>query len=646
MNRRILEMKKTTTKVLVICLLIMLSTVLLTSINPVKSQGTLFHVTLMVPQPNPSRQAWSLVVQNSLKAAGIDADRVILDWDTIYARALTPDTATVGKTYDQGGFDMLFVGYAMGIDPDPFPLYDSTQFPPTGQNYNLWNNSENDRLGRLIDNTTDENQRLQYVKQWQELAYNEVPACTIFYTKEVVAFDPTALAGSPFEILHYPCWPRVEDWALNPSTTQTKVVLAQTGPAPTNGLNPWLTTSYYDMTVWGAVFDGLTQRNDTDSKQMVPDLATSWEPASDQKTWTVHLRQGATWQDGVEFNATDVKFSYESAMAADLASPVGSFVQSVIGSPDNIEIKDKYTVVFHLPKPYAYFVSSILDRNGYGMMIPWHVLKDIPYADWAKHTFNTGVGSYTVNTPSGPYTAYGPIGTGPYVYMGYDATTKSNKMVKYNNYWNKDALTSAGTFKIQEYYVQEIDGADAAVSSLKSGDVDVLDSQYHLETKIASIEKPWGDYISYDAFGVQEMGFNMQHPVFGTGVDTPLGKQDPSRAAEAARYVRQAISHLVARQDIIDSIAHGYGSPGLTTPITKVTAGYDTSLQPYSYDVNLAKALLANAGYNTGVAPTIGIWQQYGIYIVTAVVVVVVIAVGAVYVLRRRRRAPEAQPQA
>jgi peptide/nickel transport system substrate-binding protein len=637
MDWRLLRVK-TTTKVFTICLLIMLGTVSLTSISPAKSQGTLFHVTLMVPQPNPSRQAWSLVVQNSLKEAGIDADRVILDWDTIYARALTPDTATVGKTYDQGGFDMLFVGYAMAIDPDTFPLYDSSQFPPTGQNYNLWNNSENDRLGQLIENTTDETQRLDYVKQWQQLAYNEVPASTILYTKEVVAFDPTALVGSPFEILHYPVWPRVEKWVLNPDTTQTKIVLAQTGPAPTNGLNPWLTTSYYDLTVWGAVFDGLSQRNDTDSKQMVPDLATSWEVASDQKTWTVHLRQDATWQDGVKFNASDVKFSYESAMATDLASPVGSFVQSVIGSPDNIEIADEYTVIFHLPKIYAYFVESILDRTGYGMMIPWHVLKDVPYTDWATHTFNTGVGTYTVNTPSGPYTAHGPIGTGPYVYMGYAATTKSNRMVKYDNYWNKDALTSAGVFKIQEYYVQEIDGSDAAVSALKAGDVDVLDSQYHLETKISSIEKPWGDYISYDAFGVQEMGFNMQHPIFGTGVDTPLGKQDPSRAAEAARYVRQAINHLIARQDIINSILYGYGSPGITTPITTVTAGYDTSLQPYSYDVTLAKSLLAAAGYETGVAPPQGFWQQYGLYIVAAVVVVIVIVVSVLYVLRRRPR--------
>jgi ABC-type transport system substrate-binding protein len=605
----------------------------------VQSQGApYFKITLIVPGPNPSRKAWAQIVETDLDAAGIDAARVELDWDTVYSRALTPDAATVGKTYDEGGFDALFVGYAMLMDPDPFALYDSSQFPPTGQNYNLWNNSESDRLCGLIKETTDEATRLQYVKDWQKLALEEQPSATILYTREVVAFDPTALEGAPFEALHYPTWPSVEKWKLKPDTTQTEIVLAQTGPAPEESLNPWLTTSYYDLTVWGAVFDGLTDREDTVSKKVIPDLATSWEVASDQKTWTVHLRQGAKWHDGVEFTADDVKFTYESAMSDDLASPVGAFVKEIFGGPENIEIVDKYTVVFHLPKPYAYFAESMMARTGYGMMIPKHVLENIPLSQWKTHAYSTASGSYTVDTGAGTYTAYGPIGTGPYVYAAYDPTKFTNILTKNTDYWNKQALEDNGTFGIEVYYVQNIEDSDPAISALKAGDVDVLDSQYHLETKLTSIVEPWGDYVSYDAFGVQELGFNLNHPVFGTGVDTPLGKQDPSRAAEAARYVRQAISHLIPRQKIIDTIIAGYGTPGVTTPITRVTAGFDTSLQPYSYDVELAKSLLAGAGYETGVAPpSRGILEQYGVYIAAIIIVIVVIVAGALYYARRKR---------
>ncbi|MCX8154144.1 MAG: ABC transporter substrate-binding protein, partial [Candidatus Bathyarchaeota archaeon] len=427
---------------------------------------------------------------------------------------------------------------------------------------------------------------------------------------------------------HYPAWPRVKNWKLAAGSTQTTIVLAQTGPAPEEGLNPLLTTSYYDLTVYDNIFDSLAERWDLIDMEMVPALATSWEVASDQKTWTVHLRQGVKWHDGVEFTADDVKFTFDSAMNEEIASPTGAFVKEILGSPDNIEVVDKYTVVFRLPKPYAYFVETILASY----IIPKHVLENVPPSDWASHPFNTASGSYKV----GAYTAYGPIGTGPYVYAAYDPTTAANIMTKNANYWNKAALEAAGSFQIETFYVQHIESSDAAISALKSGAVDVLDSQYHLETKLTSIEKPWGDYAAYDAFGVQELGFNMKHPVFGTGVDTPLGKKDPSRAAEAARYVRQAISHLIPRQQIIDTILSGYGTPGVTTPITTLTAGFDKSLKPYEYDVELAKSLLAAAGYETGVPPPAGDFlQQYGLYIIAVVVVVVVVV--AVVALKKKR---------
>jgi ABC-type transport system substrate-binding protein len=83
----------------------------------------------------------------------------------------------------------------------------------------------------------------------------------------------------------------------------------------------------------------------------------------------------------------------------------------------------------------------------------------------------------------------------------------------------------------------------------------------------------------------------------------------------------------------------GFGNLGVTTPITPLSAGFDTSLQPYSYDVTLAKSLLAGAGYETGVAPPApDILGQYGIYI-AVIVVIVVIGVVAVVVMRRRKPA-------
>jgi ABC-type transport system substrate-binding protein len=617
--------------VAIVSILLMCTTILVPMALPAQGQDKLFHVTLTVPSTNPSRQAWSEIIYNNMLAVGIDVDRVIQDWGTIYDRALDPPPDVRGKIFDEGGYDMLFVGYAMSTDPDPFALYHSSQVPP-GQNYYNWENAENDELCEKIKVTVDETERLEYVKEWQQLAYDELPSITLHYDKEVVCFDPTALVGDPFEVLHYPIWPAVDRWELNPSTTQDTIVVAQTGPAPEEGLNPWVTTSYYDLTVYGSVFESLVKTKDLETLELTPGLATDWVVADDDKTWTVTLRQGVKWHDGVEFTAEDVKFTYTAAMAEELASNTGAFVAQIVGSPDNIEIIDNYTVKFNLPEPYAYFASGIL-AEGYGFMLPKHILEDVPYEEWRTHTFNTGEGSYIAGNG---YEAYGPVGTGPYWYMAYDPTTYTNYMGKNTDYWNTQALEDDGLFQIETYAVVFMEGSDAAITALKTGEVDVLDSQYGLQEKLDSIEEPWGDWVVYDAFGLQELGVNMKHPILGTGVDTPLGKEDPSKAAEAARYVRQAISHLVPRQEIIDSILDGYGTPGITTPVTPLTAGFDTSLTAYSFDMELAKSLLAQAGYDTGVAPPPkDFLEEYGLYIAAAVVVVVV-AIGAVYFVRKR----------
>jgi ABC-type transport system substrate-binding protein len=611
--------------------LLLLSVFLLPAAYLARAQTTLFRITLTVPNTNPSRQAWSEIIQQSFIDAGIDAQRVIQDWDTIYDRALDPPPDVASKTYDEGGFDLLFVGYAMGIDPDPYPLYHSSQATtatPPGQNYYCWENEENDRLVTLIKETVDDTERLGYVEEWQQLAYDENPSLTIEYDQEVVAYDPTALMGDPLEILHYPCWPRVMNWQLNPSATQDTIVIAQTGPCPSEGMCDYVSTSYYDLTAYGNVFDYLVYRENLDTFELKPGLATDWQVADDQKTWTLTLRQGVKFHDGVEFTADDVVFTYTAAMADDLASQAGAYIKSIVGSASNIEKVDDYTVKFNLPTPYAYFPSIVL---GYSIL-PKHVLENVPYTEWRSHPFNTCVGSYTANGQ----TFHGPIGTGPYMYESYDSTTFANTLTRFDDYWNAQALTDAGEFEIQNLVVVFIEDSDPAITALKNGEVDLLDSQYHLQTKLGSILEPWGAAVTYDAFGVQEMGVNMQHPILGTGEDTPLGQEDPSRAAEAARYVRQALSHLIPRQDIIDTILAGYGQPGVTTAITTVTEGYDSSLQPYSYDLQLAKSLLAAAGYDTGVAPPSGNFlEEYGLYIAVAIVVIVV-AVGAVYFIRRR----------
>ena len=628
----------------VVSLALLFLALTVTSTSPVwvhadTSSTGIFKITLMVPVPNGARQSWSLLVQSNLQALGIDAQRVVLDWPTIFARALTPASDVIGRSYDNGGFDALFLGYALGIDADPYSYYHSSQYAPIGSNYYLWNNTQNDQLTTQIKQTLDTTQRLNLVKQWQALAYDQQPSATILYTKEIVAFDYTITNGQyVFSTYHSPYWPPIEQLSMLGGSTTGSITLAQTGPAPSEGFNPAVSSSYYDQTVYGALFSALAQRNDTIFKNMIPQLATGWSVASDQKTWTVSLRPGVTWHDGVPFNATDVKFTFDALQDDTLAADNEAFIKGIVGGKIDVTIVDPYTIKFTLPNPYAYFVENILTTP----IIPAHVLASVPYANWRTNPFNTGIGG-------------GPIGTGPYKFVSYNATTEINHLTRNDNYFDfpqngKTALQSRGAFEVKDYYVEHIASSDNAVSALKSGTVNVLDSQYALETQTSFLASwPSSQWTSYDAFGVQELGFNMKHPIFGTGVNTPLGISDPSKASLAAKYVRQAISYAIPRDLIIQQLLGGYGNPGVTTPVvgdyqtgTAVTEGFNTALAPYSFNLTKSRQLLQAAGYFPAAPPSI--WQTWS-FAITVMLLATAVTIAALYRVEvTRNRANRSSP--
>ncbi|MHA1317030.1 MAG: ABC transporter substrate-binding protein, partial [Candidatus Heimdallarchaeaceae archaeon] len=133
-----------------------------------------------------------------------------------------------------------------------------------------------------------------------------------------------------------------------------------------------------------------------------------------------------------------------------------------------------------------------------------------------------------------------------------------------------------------------ISGKDTAIAALADGTVDIVDSQY------APVKS---DYEGIDANVVvaktpatQEMAINLKHPIIGTGELTPAG------TADAAKSIRKAISHAVPRDTIVTEILQGLGAPGVN-PMPDASVGFDITLEPYTYDLELAKSLIEAAGY-------------------------------------------------
>jgi hypothetical protein len=273
---------------------------------------------------------------------------------------------------------------------------------------------------------------------------------------------------------------------------------------------------------------------------------------------------------------------------------------------------DKYTYEFTIGASIDVYAFLGLTEAAISPL-PKHYLEQVPFSQWNTNAFATGLASpytFTWDTAkyggSGSYTAYGPFGTGPYVYNGFDPVKRVATLTKFDGYFDKTRLESLGYFTVENFYVVTIIEKDAAIAAYRTGDVDMLDVNYSLSADDATLLTGLGaNVIGKPQIGWQEMAFNMQHPVLGTGIDTPIGKADPTKAAEAARHVRQAISYLIPRELIVSELLDGLGTPGTTVLAAFGTGFQDASITFDTYDPNLARAELAAAGYATGVNPIV-----------------------------------------
>ena len=141
-----------------------------------------------------------------------------------------------------------------------------------------------------------------------------------------------------------------------------------------------------------------------------------------------------------------------------------------------------------------------------------------------------------------------------------------------------------------------ISGKDNAVAELIAGNIDIMDAQYFpVLADFEGVSGVEGVLVKDPAH--QEMSMNLRHPVMGTGELTPVG------TAEAAKNIRKAISHAVPRETIVEEILEGIGGLGVI-PCPDSVVGFDDTLEPYAYDLDLAIDFVEAAGYTVLVDET------------------------------------------
>ncbi|WXG44727.1 MAG: ABC transporter substrate-binding protein [Promethearchaeati archaeon SRVP18_Atabeyarchaeia-1] len=640
MGRRGIQRAKATT--VVSCLLILFLCVNLpvatsplgagiSTASAASGGSPIFSITLIIPGDDPVKLVMSQLISVNLGQLGIDCQVVALDYTQISQRVLSPSLSLRGMSFANGGFDAILLGRQLPASPDPYLLYDSTQFVPYGLNYYLWNDTTNNLLCSSIRGDVNATDRIQLDRNWQSYAMDWLPSTAILYANGTVALN-RYLDASTFESLAYPIWPAVERWSGNLSALGYSIVLAQ--PRNASNLMPLFSSSYYDAAVMNPIFGpagfGLFQLKDMlSTREYVPCMAQSFNASvSDPRNLTIVVRNDVRFQDGVKLTAKDVNFTLHAYMAPVLGSPLYPLFRSVFGSNSSVYIgPDNYTLEVRLPKPYAY-IMDLLSLP----VLPEHVLgnsSNLPYDKWRASPFNTGKPSttptyYWINGTR--VELKGPIGAGPYKYSSYNETTRTYYLQKFSNYFNASALEMKGLFNASSYQVKVIDTGLGALQALQSGAVNILDMQYHLELLGSYLNDYIGSgvLVTFKSLSVQEMGFNMQHPILGTGIGTPVGATNATNAADAARHVRKAIALAIPRDQIIQQQLYGYGSPGRTSAFCPLSEGYDPSITSYALNLTKAADELRAAGYQPSPL-TSGFLESYGTAILLIGVAVVIV---------------------
>jgi len=183
-----------------------------------------------------------------------------------------------------------------------------------------------------------------------------------------------------------------------------------------------------------AIYDPLMRRGD--DGEMHPYLAESIEPNAELTEWTLKLRPDVTFHDGTPLNAQALKTVFDDYLKAPGTNTAGGLADVTM------EIVDELTVVYVMPNPNSGWPDQL------GLAVGW------PFSPTAAAAAGADAGSQ-------------PVGTGPFV---FDSWERDSRLVlkKNPNYWQE------GLPYLDEIVFRPIPDEDTRISSLSSGDIDVL----------------------------------------------------------------------------------------------------------------------------------------------------------------------------
>jgi peptide/nickel transport system substrate-binding protein len=302
-------------------------------------------------------------------------------------------------------------------------------------------------------------------------------------------------------------------------------------------LDPSVDTSPISLNLFQNIFDQLTEIGADGS--INPKLATEWTSNADSTEWVFSIRTDAKWHDGTMVSIGDVLWTFQKIMADD-SSPVKAYLSRVA----SVEQRGDDQIAFLLNAPFAPFARQ---------MTLVSIMPQAAYEAVGAEAFNLA-----------------PVGSGPFK---MESWVKDDRLVLKANsdYWG-------GAPAIETVVFRPVPSEAARASALLSGELDV----------VPLLPPALVDRIdSADGVNVQKVASNR---VLYLGFDTTQTPYDNVK-------LRQAIDHAIDRTAITDRLLRGLGVP-MGQIVAPVTFGYDPAIEPTPFDLDIARRLIEESGYD------------------------------------------------
>jgi len=309
-------------------------------------------------------------------------------------------------------------------------------------------------------------------------------------------------------------------------------------------LDPTLARTFVGRIVFASLCDKLF---DIDEKlNIVPQLATSYEWAADNKSLTLKIRPGVTFHDGEKLDAAAVKYNIERHKTMQ-----GSNRRGELALVTSVDVIDPATVRLNLSAPFSPLLAQLADRAG--MMVS-------PKAAQAE----------------GDKFGAKPVCSGPFKFVERVAQDRI-VVERFANYWNK------GEIHFDRIVYVPIPDATVRLSNLRSGQLDFIERV--LPSDVPQLKTD----ARFKLARITELGYQ--------GITINVGNGDAGQKNPLGRdpRVREAFELSLDRDGIVQVAMDGEATVG-NQWVPPANSYYAKNMPVPKRDVARAKALLQEAG--------------------------------------------------